>query len=745
MILKKEDLDFVDMKNKYKKKLASELGESFKEKEKVTTKDYEDFKKTFLPKNLSFYEKTCNFAEKFIPIKPDAKSVPKIEEAIKISHLNISPTGTYSFAVLGAIVIVLLFTVFGYMLPTIITGGAAGQNFFFIFFGIIMAVIMLIPLTKLPFIISNYWRMKASNQMVLSIFYIVTYMRHTPNLELAIDFAAEHLEPPLSLDFKKVIWDIETNKFDNVTESLDNYLQNWRAWNPEFIESMHLIESSLYENSEDRRMNALDKSLSVILDETYEKMLHFTHNLKSPITTLHMLGIILPILGLVILPLVIAFVPEAEWYHLFAMYNILLPVLVYYLGRDILSTRPTGYGGSDSSTLDPVVEDNKVTIKFKGGKDSIKITPMFAGIFIFIFFLAMAASPLIIQELTTGFDIAITDEGIRLEEELTTEQVYGRLLDYREVREEGVFTGELKGPYGLGAALLSLGIPLSFGLGYGIYNRLKTKNVKKIRERTKKLESEFASALFQLGNRLGDGVPAEIAFSNVASVMKGTESGRFFELVSNNIVKLGMGVESAIFDKDVGALQYFPSSIIESSMKVFLESSRKGPLIASQALLTVAEYIKSMHRVDERLADLMADIISNMKSQISFLTPAISGIVVGITSMLSQILGSLSERMDDLGDLDGGGLAGGNLIEMFGSGGIPTFFFQGIVGLYVVQITYIMTIIVNGIENGSDKVSESNMMANNLINSTLLYVAIAGICTIIFSVIASTIVSGVAS
>ena len=71
----------------------------------------------------------------------------------------------------------------------------------------------------------------------------------------------------------------------------------------EFIESMHLIEASLYEASEGRRLDSLDKSLSVILEETYEKMLHYAHNLKGPLTALHMLGIILPILGLVILPL----------------------------------------------------------------------------------------------------------------------------------------------------------------------------------------------------------------------------------------------------------------------------------------------------------------------------------------------------------------------------------------------------------------------------------------------------------
>ena len=37
-----------------------------------------------------------------------------------------------------------------------------------------------------------------------------------------------------------------------------------------------------------------------MIEGTYEKMLHFAHNVKSPITVLHMLGVILPILGLII-------------------------------------------------------------------------------------------------------------------------------------------------------------------------------------------------------------------------------------------------------------------------------------------------------------------------------------------------------------------------------------------------------------------------------------------------------------
>jgi len=79
-----------------------------------------------------------------------------------------------------------------------------------------------------------------------------------------------------------------------------------------------------------------------------------------------------------------------------------------------------------------------------------------------------------------------------------------------------------------------------------------------------------------------------------------------------------MGLHDALFNPRSGALSKFRSNLIESSMKVLIESIRKGPQIAAQALQNVARYVKEIHQVDQRLKDLMADIISDMKSQINF-------------------------------------------------------------------------------------------------------------------------------
>ncbi|MBN2052092.1 hypothetical protein JW756_01195 [Candidatus Woesearchaeota archaeon] len=744
-----DDKTIDEIRAKYEKELKKSFNETDNKKktnkaggaeeaQALTSSEYSDFQKENMPHHLNLYEQACNWAEKILKVEPDKKKIPELEEAIKICHLDITPTGVMSFSLLAPIILALAIIFLTYITPSLLMPGSGST--FFVLFAIMSALAIIIPLQKLPYFLANNWRMKASNQMVLAVFYIVTYMRHTSNLERALSFASEHLTPPLALDIKKILWNVESEKFDSLKESLDDYLQTWRKYNMEFIESMHLIESSLFETSEGRRLDALDKSLSVILDETYEKMLHYAHNLKSPLTALHMMGIILPILGLVILPLMVSFMPEVKWYHLFVLYNLVLPIMVFYLARNILSTRPTGYGESDISETNPELKKYRDII-IPIGKSELRISPMIISAFILVIFLIIGFTPLILHAANPNFDVVTTSEGVKVIEKPTDPDATFYFLGYREEILNGEKTGRVVGPFGLGATLLSFFIILAFGIGIGMYFHLRSKNVIKIREQAKALEQEFASALFQLGNRLGDGLPAEIAFGKVAEVMEGTLSGKFFDLVSVNISKLGMSVEQAIFDEKRGALVYYPSNLIESSMKVLVESSKKGPMIASQAVINVAEYIKQIHRVDERLKDLMADIVSSMKSQISFLTPAIAGIVVGITGMITQILGSLSMRLSELSTEAGeANISQAGLLGMFGTG-IPTFYFQVIVGLYVVQITYILSVLINGIENGSDKLSERFIIGKNLIKTAITYTLITLAVTILFSVVAGSILS----
>ncbi|MFA6461927.1 MAG: hypothetical protein WCV90_06690 [Candidatus Woesearchaeota archaeon] len=730
--------EYQKLLEKYKAKVRDEFGPNAEaQPKKITSKEYSEFKSELYPTSYTLYEKVCNYCGNILKLGVSEKKAIEMQKDLDICHLNTTPSGVVSFSILASLVVMVLGSLLMFSLPMLLFG-LKEPMYFLVFFCVIAGLIMIPALRSIPKFMANTWRMKASNQMVQSVFYMVTYMRHTSNFERAIEFASDHLDPPLSLDFRKIMWDVETQKYSNIRDSANAYLSTWEESNKDFVEAFHLIESSLFEGSEERRLSLLDKALDVILNGTYENMLHYAHSLSSPITMLHMLGIILPILGLVILPLVVSFMgsggsPFVSAIYIALLYNISLPLIVYYLGKTILSKRPAGYGAVEVSSSN----DKMVNLSL-GKKLMIKVVPLYVALMIIIVGFIIGFSPLLIHAVNPTFEIK--DEAGKF-----------KMMDYvcQPCDAEGTMpagscgpecdVNQRLGPFGVGATVLSLVFIAALGFGLGTYFSLRSKNVTQIREQTRALEDEFSSALFQLGNRLGDGLPAEIAFSKVAQNMQGTNSGEFFSLAERNMTKLGMGLEQAIFDPKVGALTSYPSKVIESSMKVLVESAKKGPLIAAQALLSMSRYIKEIHTVDERLKDLMAEVLSSMNSQIKFLTPAIAGIVVGITSMISTILTKLSAQLATFSQNGDQGMMGG-MLSIFGIG-IPTFHFQIVVGVYIVEIAYILTILANGIDNGADKLAERYALGKNLVRSTLLYSFIAIVVVILFNVFAAGILS----
>ncbi|MBT3984805.1 hypothetical protein HOD38_02210 [archaeon] len=706
--------------DKYGSKLADNYQSAMDAPSRGTfTKDYSTFRDEAVFQKNTFYERACKFAGSIINLAPSKEEQKrKLAESIEVAHLSITPAQAYTLSILVMFGFILLALMIGF-----ITFAFGSFSFMLVIILMGMGVFSLIPLSSMPHHLAQKHRLQSSNQMVLCILYIVIYMRHTSNLEHAIKFAGEHIGNPLALDLRKIYWDAETNKYSTIQESLTHYLEGWKDHNLAFVESFHLIQSSLYEGVNKRRLELLDKSLDVILEGTYESMLHFAQDVRSPITMLHMLGVILPILGLIVLPLIGSFL-GVSWFSLMMVYNVLLPIAVYYYGYSLLSKRPVGYNQTNLAEENPEYQKLRfLQLKTKTGE--ILINPKHIAIFIILIGVILAFSPLILHFLDPAFEINFGANA--------------KFLDYRTTEANTIV-----GPFGLGATLFSLILPLTLGVGLGLYYSIRSKKLIKIRQETNKLETEFRGAIFQLGNRLGGGMPAEMAFGKVAENLHGTPTGKFFTIINSNMRRLGMNLKDAIFSEKNGALLVFPSSLIESTMKVLVESAQKGPQVVSRAMVSIAQYLDRIYKVAERLRDLLAEISSSMKSQVSFLTPLIAGIVVGIGAMITTVIATLTSSLSVVGGGDdGGGLMGGgagDLAAIFPMANlIPPFFLQLVVGLYVIEMIFVLSILSNAIENGVDQLNEEYTLGKNLYRSSILYVIIAGITILIFTILAGSV------
>src|SRR3989338_4784393 len=266
----------------------------------------------------------------------------------------------------------------------------------------------------------------------------------------------------------------------------------------------------------------------------------------------------------------------------------------------------------------------------------------------------------------------------------------------------------LAGPFGPLGTILSLFIPFSIALFFIIAYKKKTHDLIKSRDKTRSLEDEFTNSLFQLGNRLGDGMPPEIAFARVAESTKGQATNQFFVTINQNIQQMGMSLDNAVFDKKRGAMIFFPSALIATSMRILIESSKKGLQVAARSLMSISDYVKNIQKINQRLKDLLAEVVSDMKSNMTFLAPLLAGIVVGLAAMITSILNKL-EALKSIGEgQEAAGLGSfSNILQLFDvTTMIPPYFLQIAIGIYIVEIIFILTGALVTVDAGKDTLRE---------------------------------------
>ena len=672
--------------DKYKKELESELEGKQVSSAGNYSQEYRQFLKEQLDANQSRYAKYCRNSAKILPAHLNHNDEEKISNYLQLLHLNIPPSSVLSFAYLSAIFIILssvvLFAVF--------------VNFYFLIFGLIAALVSMYILSKAPEFMFKSWRAKASNQLVSAVLYMVIYLEHTSNLEQAVYFAARNLPPPLSLDFIRALWLVESGKYSTISESLEEYVKIWQEWNSGFVESIHLLESSLYVKTEQRRHEILERTINTVLDSTEHSMMKYAHDSQNPVQAVHMLGIILPVMGLVMLPMIISFMGDviSTWQIVF-LYNILLPITVYLLAKQTLDKRPSGVSTNDIYTF---YDYKNYNASIKIGNTQMHVSPKLAGLAVSMAFL----TPSILY--------------------------FASIYSHPETlvaAQNSLFT-----------LFMSTLIVAGVGFGLASYFYLRVKDLVPQQNALNKIDKEFGNSIFQLGNRLEEGMPVEIAFKKVADTMPQSPIAGLFNKIYLNLVQSNMNLKQAIFNPQTGALARINSSLICGVMNIVIEGAQKGSKIVAFSLITISRYLNSIHSVDERLKDLLAETIASLKSEVKLFIPMIAGIVVAMAVLTTNILVNLSVRLQDLTAVGGSESSlgfGSTLMDIFKLEYlIPSWTFQLIVGIYLIQVTVIVSYLLSGIINGSQRVDQNNEIQKNLFISTGVYILVTLVMSAIF-------------
>jgi hypothetical protein len=161
--------------------------------------------------------------------------------------------------------------------------------------------------------------------------------------------------------------------------------------------------------------------------------------------------------------------------------------------------------------------------------------------------------------------------------------------------------------------------------------------------------------------------------------------------------------------------------------------------------MSISEYVKNIQKINARLKDLLADVVSDMRSNMTFLAPLLAGIVVGLTAMITGILSQLRTLTQIGGE---GAIAGagnlGNIVKLFDvESMVPPYHMQIAIGIYIIQIVFILTGALVTIDAGEDKLKKTYEISRSLLKGGMLYIIMALISVLSLSALAGVALRGV--
>lgn len=608
------------------------------------------------------------------------KSVsPEYRDALRFTGFDLEAFETVLFSYVGTFVTLIL--LLGIDLFLLLSRSFDPKTL--LIMGIVTFVIPMIVLSYL----SEYVKIKAGFMKISSLgdipeilSYIIMSMKLVPNLEHAVLFAARNSQRPLATDLKKLTWDLNLRLYNSMDDALLSFADLWGRNSEYFKRSLHLIKSSTAEPDEAQRVITLNRALDISLEGTESLMEAFAEKLKTPSYVLYSIFILIPLALVALLPAVTVVGMKPEITDLVLLYDFVFPSLAAIYSEYILMQRPVAFIQGKIPDAHPDLADIRQR----------KRIAILSGV--------------IVCALTAPLGYVLLALG----------------------NPGGIVSTTPLGGYLLPA------LPLVVGgtAGLSIYLYSSSLPYKKIRDRIKQMEQEFADSLFVLGRRISEGKSPEEAFAHTARTMEGSKIGEAYEGISMNLLSMRTNLRDAVFDEEFGAFRHVYSERIRNTMLLFTESVHKNHEAAGASIIKLADHLKELSGVEERIRRSLYDVTSTMRTTAAIFAPLIAGITLALSEVITKILNQVSERVSKV-PADLSGMPVEISPETF-SQSIPPDQFLLAIGVYIVLISAILTRFAGAIEYGGEREQLKYDLACMLPITVIIFAVSAAASRVIF-------------
>ncbi|MFC7155589.1 type II secretion system protein [Halomarina halobia] len=182
----------------------------------------------------------------------------------------------------------------------------------------------------------------------------VLRMRLTPTPETAAAFAARTGRGPLADSLHRHV----ERAVGTPASGLGAFGERWREAYPALRRAAHLVEAAGAAPAGERE-RTLDRAASAVLDGTRERMTEATANLSGPVSAIYAFGVFLPLALVAVLPAGRAAGVRVTLPLVVALYDALLPALLFAAAVAVLAHRPVTFPAPAVSRAHPDVPDRR--------------------------------------------------------------------------------------------------------------------------------------------------------------------------------------------------------------------------------------------------------------------------------------------------------------------------------------------------------------------------------------------------
>jgi hypothetical protein len=662
---------------------------------------------------LSLFERLCKTSYKILKLRAPKSVKKRLEDPIYLADMKVTPDEVWSLTVSSLFASILIF------LPLSLTGLPLSVVW------LIFPPFLAFNAMSYPGFYSEVIRVRAGNETVSIILYMVTYLSLNPVYEKAIQFAAARCHGPLGNDLKKAVWDVNVGEFSTVRSALSTYSKKWTLWNEEFVNSLIMLQLIESQTTPDGKDEILKRATEKIMTSTCYKMEDYAYKLKGPSTILMLFGIFMPLIGLVMFPMISIFLAGViDPLYIGLGYTIFLPFFIWWFLYRMISKRPATYSHSDK--IEEVEPNRYINIK----RPKMKI-------------------PIIPVAILMGFVIALP--GLMYFSGLISDH-HAIFSQYSHDKAVSVW-----GDYCLNRYSPAMMLKDTFQAMFVIWGaaiaiifatHFRSRRLYEFDLYVKKLEEDFTTGLFELQVALQENIPIESAILKVIDEYKrlGKEKSTiagFFSDLYDKVARFSISIRNALFGKD-GLVSKLPSALIRTIMEIVTSALYRGSVIASGVVKNIATYLNRLAEIEHTIKKSMKDIVSNLSMQAGFIAPVMAAIVASSAVIIIQMLQAVAkaiqavEKIYSFGTDVGGTMS--STLSMFNFRQVmPPTVMELIAGVYLIEIVFLMGIFITGIDRGFNKVQRDRLISKSLTMAIIIFTIVFFIMVLMFQPIVTKI------